>query len=439
MATKKYTSDEINDLPILAVDLPQGNSLFRTGARPSKYRVEDLKKAETGSATPRTRDFEREVERIWQETNAPVPFAFRTRDGAVRSLDAGCLGFLASRNPCPIEFRTIDGYIVSVVPVPPWPREGPSGVTSGERRSAARPADPAGTPLILSEALQTGEIYSRDDLKRRFGIVDATINNGVFRPAHTASVLLFVTERKTSDRTQYQDRLADDLLYWQGQSSGRTDPLIVEHQARGLELLVFFRTEKYEHPNAAFRYLGPFEYVSHSGRQPTNFVLQARQPIGPFTTGANTNLPDDDPSAFEDNRHRTWRAIVARRGRLAFRNALLNAYGNACAISGCSVTEVLEAAHIEPYTGDDSNTVRNGLLLRTDLHTLFDYGLLWINPSNLRVEVAPSLRATAYGEFHNRPLREPISPHYAPRRRSVKLHYDRCCAAHSIALGYSPP
>ncbi|WP_336979879.1 HNH endonuclease signature motif containing protein [Altererythrobacter fulvus] len=56
------------------------------------------------------------------------------------------------------------------------------------------------------------------------------------------------------------------------------------------------------------------------------------------------------------------------------------AYEGRCAISGCDVREVLEAAHIMPYLGEETNDVRNGLLLRADLHTLFDLGLLKIGP-----------------------------------------------------------
>lgn len=430
MAPKKFTSAEVAALPILAVSIPDNKSLFRVGTRPTKYLVSDLKKSETGGPTQRTREFEREIARVWRETNASVPFAFRTGDGAVRSLDAGCLGFLASRNPCPIQFRTKDGYIDSVIPVPPWTRPHEPVQNDGSRRSADSAAPPSlQTPLPLSELLRIGEIYSRDDLRRLLGITDATINNGVFRPANTSSVMLFVTEHKTSDRTQYRDRLADNLLYWQGQSSGRTDHLIIEHQARSLELLVFFRREKYEHPNAAFSYLGPFEYVLHSGSRPTDFVLCAQQQLETVGAGIDVNGHLDNPADFEDSRRRTWRAIVERRGQPAFRNALLRAYGQACAISGCPVTEVLEAAHIAPYTGDDSNNVRNGLLLRADIHTLFDLGLLWINLMNLHVEVATTLRATTYDEFHDRPLRPPIEPRYAPLPRCLQHHYDRRCSS----------
>jgi hypothetical protein len=64
------------------------------------------------------------------------------------------------------------------------------------------------------------------------------------------------------------------VLHWQGQTSGRKDLQIVEHGLRGMELLLFYRKEKYEYPRAGFRYEGPFRYVSHRGAKPASFVLR---------------------------------------------------------------------------------------------------------------------------------------------------------------------
>lgn len=126
----------------------------------------------------------------------------------------------------------------------------------------------------LSPQLAVGAVYTRANLKQMLNTSDATINNGVFKPAGFGSVLIFVTKNKTSDRTQYVDHLEGDTLYWQGQTSGRTDALVADHRPRKLELLVFYRDDKNEHPHAGFRYLGRFIYKSHvAGQRPTDFVL----------------------------------------------------------------------------------------------------------------------------------------------------------------------
>ena len=127
--------------------------------------------------------------------------------------------------------------------------------------------------MRTSEQLVVGNLYSRKDLELMFGIRDASLKTGIFRPSGHESVWLFVTETKGSDRTQYEDRLDGDTLYFEGQTKGRTDALIRDHERLGLELLLFFRKKKDEHPNYAFRFEGPFRFVDASGSEPTKFRL----------------------------------------------------------------------------------------------------------------------------------------------------------------------
>jgi hypothetical protein len=99
-----------------------------------------------------------------------------------------------------------------------------------------------------------------------------------------------------------------------------------------------------------------------------------------------------------------WRAIVfrqikARRGQQAFRDSLRVRYGDHCLISDCALIDVVEAAHIKPYRGEADNHPANGLLLRADLHTLFDLDLFGIVPATLIVRVHPDAKKAGYGEF----------------------------------------
>jgi putative restriction endonuclease len=64
----------------------------------------------------------------------------------------------------------------------------------------------------------------------------------------------------------------------------------------------------------------------------------------------------------------------------------------------------LEAAHIWPYRGLSDNHVANGLLLRADLHTLFDVDLLGFEPSNLKAHFHPKVLEFGYAEFEGREL-----------------------------------
>ncbi len=128
--------------------------------------------------------------------------------------------------------------------------------------------------MFTSERLEEGKIYTRKELSDMFDTKDATINTGVFRPKGYQSIWLFVTETKTKGSPQYTDLLYENLLYWDGQTEGRTDQDIISHAARGFEILVFYRPKKRAYPHAGFKYEGRFHYVKHEGGHPTQFLLQ---------------------------------------------------------------------------------------------------------------------------------------------------------------------
>lgn len=279
---------------------------------------------------------------------------------------------------------------------------------------------------LTSKRLTPREIYSRDVLSSLFGIGDRTLYTGVFRPKGTASVWLFVTENKPDDRTPYVDQLQGDTLHWQGQMAGRKDALIIEHHAQGLEILVFYRKKNDEYPGYGFRYLGQFAYISHAGHRPTNFVLQR---VSTRIETMPAHAADDDafdPASVEDARQRTVRSIALRRGQRAFRQSLLRAYEGKCAITACSVPDVLEAAHIYPYQGPETNHVTNGLLLRADIHTLFDCGLLTIDPDSLKVQVKDQLRDSSYSVYDKQPLRVPQEPAQEPSPTALRMRLAEC-------------
>jgi hypothetical protein len=92
----------------------------------------------------------------------------------------------------------------------------------------------------------------------------------------------------------------------------------------------------------------------------------------------------------------------------------LAAYGGRCTLTDCDIEDVLEAAHISPYSGPSSDHVCNGLLLRADIHTLFDCGLLAFEPMTRRVVLAGQLNKSDYAHLVGRVLREPSDPAHNP-------------------------
>jgi hypothetical protein len=128
--------------------------------------------------------------------------------------------------------------------------------------------------MFTSERFVEGDIYTRERLRDMFDIKDATINTGIFPLPDSQSIWLFITENKKNGLPQYKDQLHENTLYWDGQMKGRKDQLIISHENKNLELLVFYRKNRDTYSNYGFKYEGRFRYISHEGAQPAHFILQ---------------------------------------------------------------------------------------------------------------------------------------------------------------------
>lgn len=133
-----------------------------------------------------------------------------------------------------------------------------------------------------------------------------------------------------------------------------------------------------------------------------------------------------DPKDVVDARKRVVASLVRRRGQAAFRKKLLAAYDTRCAITGCNQAEVLEAAHIHPYKGQHTHVVSNGLLLRADLHTLFDLYLIAIEPNTQLIQLAPALSGSDYAQYQGLPLITPTPASARPSVETLQWHADQC-------------
>ena len=117
-------------------------------------------------------------------------------------------------------------------------------------------------------------------------------------------------------------------------------------------------------------------------------------------------------------------AIRTRRGQPDFRDRLLRAYNGTCAVSGSTVVSLLEAAHIVPHSVETNYATSNGILLRSDIHTLFDLHLMAVD-TNCRVAVSRSLQWTEYAQYRGRRLAVlPADDKEQPSPDSLKLHHD---------------
>jgi HNH endonuclease len=100
--------------------------------------------------------------------------------------------------------------------------------------------------------------------------------------------------------------------------------------------------------------------------------------------------------ANELPRFSTPQVILPRLGQGSFRVIVTDAYKRRCAFTTSPILHVLEAAHIRPYGENGSHAVTNGILLRQDVHTLFDRGYITVTPE-YRFEVSRRIKE----EFDN--------------------------------------
>jgi putative restriction endonuclease len=120
--------------------------------------------------------------------------------------------------------------------------------------------------------------------------------------------------------------------------------------------------------------------------------------------------------------------VRPRLGQGSFRLAVTDAYESACAVTDEHSLPALDAAHIRAYEAEGPHDVPNGVLLRSDLHRLFDRGYVGITPEH-RFVVSPRLRADfsngrSYYPLDGKPVRMPASPSERPHAEFLRWHLE---------------
>ncbi len=139
-------------------------------------------------------------------------------------------------------------------------------------------------------------------------------------------------------------------------------------------------------------------------------------------------LSSNKPQMVEENRPRYGDPILTlpRLGQGAFRILVTDAYERRCAITNERTLPALDAAHIIPYSEYNDNSVSNGILLRRDLHALFDKGYITITPA-MAVEVSHKIKeefenGKDYYRLHGSNIRLPINPKNNPNNEYLEWH-----------------
>ena len=118
--------------------------------------------------------------------------------------------------------------------------------------------------------------------------------------------------------------------------------------------------------------------------------------------------------------------VRPRLGQGTFRVIVTDAYQRRCAVTGERTLPALEAAHIKPFAEGGSHEPNNGLLLRRDIHALFDSGYVTVAP-DLRFNVSRRIKeefenGRDYYQLHGRPISSPTSIKWKPEATVLAWH-----------------
>lgn len=127
----------------------------------------------------------------------------------------------------------------------------------------------------------------------------------------------------------------------------------------------------------------------------------------------------------EDQRDFSTAKRPTRKGQHKFRGDLIKNYGLNCMLTECTVSEAIEAGHINPYRGDDDNHPENGLLLRKDIHALFDKDLIGIEPLSKSIQLHPSLEGSHYSDLNGKRLILSNNSPYKPSLLALNIRWEQ--------------
>jgi hypothetical protein len=114
---------------------------------------------------------------------------------------------------------------------------------------------------------------------------------------------------------------------------------------------------------------------------------------------------------------------ATRPDQATFSDAVRQNYGNVCAVTGCTTRAALDAAHIRVEDGKDDNSSENGILLRKDVHALFDAHLVTLTEDASRVET--SLKLTDHPGYSFLRSASVASPACGPRPSIENIRHHR--------------
>jgi hypothetical protein len=154
-------------------------------------------------------------------------------------------------------------------------------------------------------------------------------------------------------------------------------------------------------------------------------VWQGHEPVDlPEREFIRPWMPNPLWHQLRENLPREEAEFIPRPGATKFREMVLSIYENSCAISGVMTAAALDAAHIIPYYGPESDVIQNGIALRSDLHRLLDHGLIKIEKSEKSENLCAFFHHSVmvdYQELNGSKLKVPVNRNFHPSEVALEI------------------
>lgn len=277
----------------------------------------------------------------------------------------------------------------------------------------------------------TGQVLTWEQLQEAPSTV-AISAKGIYKPrglAYALSISQRLDSPYSDEKAVYQENGSWQYRYAQEESQGRDSTSLFINQGLnqcmrdGVPVAVLVQLSK-KPKITTYQVLGLAQVISwaHGFFKLESTTLSGSDIKAGLASG---EFSTEFIISVEDNREIAFREIAKRQGQAAFRSGLLTAYGGRCAITDSAVKQVLEAAHVTPYLGPKTNNVSNGLLLRSDFHTLWDRGLVYLS-DDLRLQPKPALETSDYIGFAGKKIRSRANDAPPLSIDAVRAHREWC-------------
>lgn len=161
------------------------------------------------------------------------------------------------------------------------------------------------------------------------------------------------------------------------------------------QAIYFFHLKKESQFHKLLEWYSKFENMPEMQQSDESNDKKLDSSVSLWPFGNNSDIRPDE-------RKKALKETVVREGQDAFRKQLEKlSHGVICSVTGCQQAEVVQAAHLAPYRGTEDNHSSNGILLRADIHLLFDNFLLGIEPDTLVVAIHDPLLQDDYYQSLN--------------------------------------